>query len=73
MNRSLMNNIRSRASTDGAFRHSLESAWQEGGLTAAAGVARAHGFAVPSADGELSDLELEQVAGGKGSVWIVPW
>lgn len=62
-----------RAASDGAFREALQSAWRRGGMAAAAQVARAHGFEVPFVQdtcGELSDLDLEQVAGGKGPVWI---
>lgn len=61
--------IQRRAACDASFRNEIRTAFTSGGLPAAAEVARAHGFAAPVlelAGDELSDLELEFIAGGKG-------
>jgi hypothetical protein len=60
--------IQRRAATDVVFGNEIRTALAHGGLPAAADVARAHGFDVPTlapGSDELSDLELELVAGGK--------
>jgi hypothetical protein len=60
--------IERRAASDAAFGNEIRTALKHGGICAAAKVARAHGFDVPvleSNGDELSDLELELVAGGK--------
>lgn len=78
MTRSVLNAIGARAEADPVFCQELQQAWCRGGPAAAAQVVQAHGLDVSGfapADGQLSDLELEQVAGGKGPVWIgpAPW
>ncbi|MEQ8786898.1 MAG: hypothetical protein RIC55_11390 [Pirellulaceae bacterium] len=67
--------IQQRAVRDEVFCNEIRTALDQGGLPAAADAARAHGFDVPliEADGEeLSDLELELIAGGKATVlaWV---
>ncbi|MEQ8786902.1 MAG: hypothetical protein RIC55_11410 [Pirellulaceae bacterium] len=60
--------IQRRAASDAAFGNEIRTALAHGGLPAATSVARAHGFDVPAIEpnaDELSDLELELVAGGK--------
>ncbi|MEQ8791036.1 MAG: hypothetical protein RIC55_32540 [Pirellulaceae bacterium] len=67
--------IQRRAAADAVFGEEIRAALAAGGLPAAAAVARAHGFDVPvlppNGD-ELSDLELELIAGGKATVlaWV---
>ena len=51
------------------LRKELRQAYLAGGVGAAVELAKARGLAVP-ADTELSDLELELVAGGKGGVVV---
>ncbi|MEQ8786901.1 MAG: hypothetical protein RIC55_11405 [Pirellulaceae bacterium] len=61
--------IQRRAASDAQFGSEIRTALAHGGLPAAASVARAHGFDVPALEpgsDELSDLELELIAGGKG-------
>ncbi|MEQ8786899.1 MAG: hypothetical protein RIC55_11395 [Pirellulaceae bacterium] len=51
-----------------AFGNEIRTALAHGGLPAAAKIARSHGFEVPTLQpggDELSDLELELIAGGK--------
>ncbi|MEQ8786900.1 MAG: hypothetical protein RIC55_11400 [Pirellulaceae bacterium] len=60
--------IQRRAACDVAFGNEIRTALARGGLPAAADVAQSHGFDVPALQpngDELSDLELELVAGGK--------
>jgi hypothetical protein len=62
--------IQRRAARDASFRNEIRMALAGGGLSAAANVVRAHGFAAPPLElsgDELSDLELELIAGGKGT------
>ncbi|MEQ8791037.1 MAG: hypothetical protein RIC55_32545 [Pirellulaceae bacterium] len=61
--------IQQRAASDAVFGNEIRTALSHGGLPAAADVARRNGFDVPAlapASEELSDLELELIAGGKG-------
>ena len=51
------------------LRKELRQAYLAGGVGAAVELAKARGLAVPT-DTELSDLELELVAGGKDSNFI---
>src|SRR5205085_11247309 len=51
------------------LRKELRQAYLAGGVGAAVELAKARGLAVPT-DTELSDLELELVAGGKDAVVV---
>lgn len=68
----LIHAVQARMAVDPQFHRQVMDALNAGGLPAAASVVRRHGIDLPASgapDGELSDLELEMVAGGKSAAY----